>query len=461
MTEATNGRGMVRNGAIPPYPTSSPWVLGLFGLFVISVYLQAGYRFPVLGAMRSEFLLGAVLGVCAVMAKQGQPSTSAGPLRPLVGVLLALLLLMVPMSHVPQLSWDVLVDRVFKFALIALFITAFVRSPSGLRWFLGVFLFACLKMCEEGLIGTIDGSLIWENQGIPRLHGATPNYEHPNSFAGMALGTLPFVVYLYPVVPRWARWVLAVQAALALNVVLRTGSRTGYVALVAFIFVAIWRSERRIRTFLIVSVVCAAAIPFIPQEYKERATSVVTMQEKEGKSSEARKEILADAWQILKEHPLGVGVGAFPAVRFERFGRSQDTHNLYFEVATNIGVHGLIVFLAFVGLVLRKLDQSRRDFARQRLALQALVRARAPRSGGGEIEKHLRDICLLEAACAATFMFIITRLALGLFGMDFYEVYWWFALGLCLAILNMRVTADARTQRWLELLDVSKMRQTS
>lgn len=431
--------------ALESYSTAGKPSFWLFLFFIVQMYLQLSYRIPSLGAIRFEFILGALLTVFAIHESSRTEWTPAPKLRTFVALLFLCMLIQVPLSVAPAYSWGIFVDRAYKFALMGFFIAAFVRSPNALRWFLAAFLFACIRMSFEGLIGSITGSMIWENQGVPRLHGATPIYMHPNSFAGMALGTLPFITYLAPISSTAIRLILLVQGALALNVVLRTGSRTGYVAFALLLVVAILRAKKKFRNIAISAVLIGLAIPFIPEEYVGRATSIFTQKDKEGESTELRREILRDAWAIFKEHPLGVGVGAFPVVRMHEFGRAQDTHNLYLEVGTNLGVQGLAVFVALLGAVLGTLNRLRREFASQAAQLGVVLKPGGANSRDGPVRQHERDLRFLEGTCSAVFMFTVVRLALGLFGHDLYEVYWWFSLGLTFALLNILTVATRRT----------------
>ena len=59
--------------------------------------------------------------------------------------------------------------------------------------------------------------------------------------------------------------------------------------------------------------------------------------------------------------------------------------------------------------------------------------------------KHLTDLEFMEAICNSLIVFIITRLGLGIVGHDLYEVYWWFASGLAIALLNINAIAAKRT----------------
>ncbi len=53
------------------------------------------------------------------------------------------------------------------------------------------------------------------------------------------------------------------------------------------------------------------------------------------------------------------------------------------------------------------------------------------------IKKLLSDLLLLQAICRALAGFIFVRLVLGIFGMDLYEIYWWFAGGLAISLLKI------------------------
>lgn len=439
----------------PEYHRVSAPVFVFFLGYIVYWYLQGGVRFPALGAIRFEFLMGAALFALAIPAYFTNPNRERSGVGVWVALLFALIVMMVWFSYAPEISYLVFIDRVVKFALLGFFIAAFVTTPSRLGWFIGAFLFACLKMGQEGFLGTITGSLIWENQGIPRLHGSTPNYTHPNSFSGMALGCLPFVLYFYRIVPWYLRLVLLIQLVFMLNIILFTGSRTGYVALIIGIGFLAWKAENRKRAFLVLLIAGFAAVPFIPQDYIGRARSVFTQEEVEGRSIEARKEILEDAVRIFVDNPLGVGVHAFPMVRQDRFGRSQDTHNLYLEVATNLGIQGLIVFSGFVLALLRILSRLAVSIDRQiKLVEQVLSRPPPASENINCLRGHLRDLQVMRATCRAVYVFLIIRLGLGLFGMDLYEIYWWFALGTTVAIWNVNVVARRRTDMLRDSADL-------
>jgi len=432
------------------YQGGSLYVFICFLVFIVFKYLQGGYRFPVLGSIRFEFLLGSLLVLLSIPAYFNNPN------RPVSGVGLGfwivsfflIITIMSFFSYTPEISYDIFIDRVFKFALVGFFIVAFVTTPARLAFFLGAVLLAYMKMGQEGLLGVITGSLVWQNQGIPRLHGSTPIYRHPNSFSGMALGCLPFLFYFYGVVHRYLKLILLIQFVFVFNIILFTGSRTGYVAMIIGIILIILKSNNRGILFLIILLIGFVSIKFVPEPYIKRVETIFTQKDIEGGSIDSRKQILGDAWQIFIDNPLGIGVGAFPAVRENLYGRSQDTHNLYLEVATNLGVQGLIIFLGLIFSVFRLIFnlQASLIFQIRKITRFLMVYSENPLViCSGKLREHLQDLRIMYATCLSIFIFIVIRLVLGFFGMDLYEIYWWFTLGVVVALWNMNSVAQYKT----------------
>jgi len=427
---------------LPRYWEAPLFVTAIFLTFVVARYMQWGARRDILKTIRIEFVLGLALAVICVFLISANPVRVAR-LRParnvLVGVamLFVAMIVQLPFAADKDLASSIFIDRVIKFAMLTFFMVTLIRSPRSMRYFLAAFLFACFYVTQEAARGAISGSLVWQNQGVMRLHGAVPIYAHPNSVGGVAMGIVPFVVFLFPVIRSWTyRLLLLPPLATAGVCMLYSGSRTAYVAF--FGFLAFWwlKSANKLRWLLVAVALSAAALPVIPEQYVERFKSIGG-QEAEGHSKEMRIEILEDAWHIFMKYPLGVGVASFPAVRIKEFGRKQDTHNLYLEVATNLGVQGLAVFGFLIYAMLAALHHAERRFLRLSGALRKSVRslAQPPPALRRRIDAVDGDLRFMRGVAVATSGFLYIRLVLGLFGMDLYEVYWWFVAGIAFSSL--------------------------
>ena len=432
-------------------------LLALFCVYVLAWFWQVGVRREWLGAIRFEFYLGALLALIAVVVLTIQPRSRISGQWPtgLIGsavILFMLIAIQVPLSIVPLHSGTVFIERVFKFAFMGIFVIAFVKSTSDLKWLVATLFVAWGYLTFESFRAGLSGSMIWESQGIPRLRGDTPMFRHPNSLAGMASGVLPFAFFVFPLLKRnWIKVLLLASVVTALGCVMYSGSRTAYVgvaALVMYLAFAVKRSM--LKAIVIAIIVTVAAVAVLPDAYKARVGTLVTGQDIEGGSLDARMNIQRQALAVFKAHPFGVGVGAFPEMRERMFGRRPDTHNLYLEVATNLGIQGLLAFLIFVFLLVRTLWNVvlSSEQAIQRVGAELVERRSADRDCGFLVEA-INDYRWLRGVALAVTGYVFVRLILGLFGMDLYELYWWLSLGFAVALWRLRILLDSATGMFL------------
>ena len=255
------------------YPPFSPAIAILFFGYVLAFFLQIGFRIDFFGAIRLEFLLAAALLFVTMFLRVpiNYPKES---LTGFVVFFLFCVTIQVPFSADFDLSSSIYIDRVLKFLVMAVFIAKFVNSPAMIYVFLAAFLLSCFKMGQEGFVGKLSGDLVWQNQGVMRLHGSTPMYRHPNSFAGMALGTLPFIYYLLPLAStKYIKLFFIVMLVFAINIIIFTGSRTAYMASLGMGFIVFRKSSHK-KTFFVASVICLVVAFFtVPDQYIERFQS--------------------------------------------------------------------------------------------------------------------------------------------------------------------------------------------
>jgi hypothetical protein len=210
-----------------------------------------------------------------------------------------------------------------------------------------------------------------------------------------------------------------------------------------------WQSQNKKKWVMWTVLIAVVAMPFVPDQYIGRFKSIGG-QEAEGQSKQKRIEILEDAWQVLKTHPLGVGVASFPAVRREMFGRKQDTHNLYLEVATNLGVQGFIVFIFLIGSMVVNVFRMKTCIRRIRSRTSEIYKSCNNSISKNSLKRLDSELQLIDATVTAIGGFMFVRLVLGLFGMDLYEVYWWFVAGLIISMNMMIINLSVVNKRKME-----------
>lgn len=427
-------------------------VLVLFCIYILAWFWQLGIRREWLGAIRFEFLLGALLAILAMLLLASQGRSRIADEWPYglliaVGILFSLITIQVPLSIVPEYSSGVFLERVVKFAFISIFIIAFIRCPENLRWLVVTLLIAWGYLTFESFRSALKGTMIWESQGVPRLRGDTPMFRHPNSLAGMAIGVLPFAFFVLPLIKKnWLRVALLFSVVTALGCVMYSGSRTAYLGVAALCFYLVFAVNRSIFKAIGISVIILT-ISFIamPEIYQARLLTIVTGEEIEGASMDARKTIQEHAIAVFKANPLGVGVQAFPEARERMFGKRPDTHNLYLEVATNLGIQGLISFVFFIILLLKTLWGTVLRVERSIVYLQTLQKdAERDPVFLQKILHVINDYLWIRAISLAVTGYILLRLVLGLFGHDLYEVYWWLSFGFAVVLFRIAKRLDAK-----------------
>lgn len=399
--------------------------------YLVVFYSQIGLRFPPLGSLRIELILGVVILVWigVIRMQEGARVDRNGSLTVAIIFLFVAMALSIPGSAWKGRSVDTMFT-VFKMFSLYIMIIATIDTETKLRQFMWVYILMVALVVGEPFVGTFTGSAIWDyHRGYPKLKGMTGLWEHPNSLGGFAAGNLAFLYYMYFAEKKTlGRVFLIGLGAVSLGTIVYTGSRTAYVGVIGLGIIVWLRSSRKGLTLAAIPFLLALVWILAPEAYKNQflsigtAGSVVQGEESDDGSMNDRWEIITDAVAIFLDHPiLGVGVDAFMAARGERFDRWQDTHNLYLQVLTNIGIIGAVAFLVLLYRIFDSLNK-----AKQALNLN--------RTG---------STLWLESLANGVGAFLGARLIVGMFGMDLYENYWWLAAGLAGVLLRLTDKDDS------------------
>ncbi len=95
------------------------------------------------------------------------------------------------------------------------------------------------------------------------------------------------------------------------------------------------------------------SIPFLPESFRGRLFSIADLGES---SIRYRLQTWQGTWQMLVSHPAGIGVGErawrviYPHFAVSGTKRVMHAHNIFLQVATELGVVGLVIFLLLLGI---------------------------------------------------------------------------------------------------------------
>ena len=263
----------------------------------------------------------------------------------------------------------------FVAGLLVAIVVSTLRTGRDVRFVLIAYVFGAVLSVSVGLISTglspVDSAIETATYTEGRLKGGSsdPNY--------LAAGLVPAIILASGlfVTTRSAlsKWALAVSIALLSIGLAATQSRGGFVALLIAVVAAVVVLRRHRMQILAGIAVLAGVVAFslatTPGAW-ERVTSL------DG-GGNGRSDLWTVAWRVGQEHPFtGVGISDFAseAHRYVRrpgqiteaaliVDRPHVTHNTYLQVLTEMGIIGLLLFLAVLAFFLAMTFKASRDLA--------------------------------------------------------------------------------------------------
>jgi probable O-glycosylation ligase (exosortase A-associated) len=186
-------------------------------------------------------------------------------------------------------------------------------------------------------------------------------FASANDFAQIVDMFLPFPMLLFSHVRKaFHKLIFAGMVALGLMALVMTGSRGGFLGLLAVFFVLTWRSSRKVVLVFMAIIIIGAGLIFAPPTYLERIQSITEYEEDQSASD--RIEAWKAGLRMFQSSPLtGVGAGCFNASS-EQYGFEHDlvAHNTFVSVLAEMGAVGIVTFLLLFYFAFRGCDRVRR-----------------------------------------------------------------------------------------------------
>jgi probable O-glycosylation ligase (exosortase A-associated) len=123
-------------------------------------------------------------------------------------------------------------------------------------------------------------------------------------------------------------------------------SRGALLAIASMTLLLWWRGKNRLKNGLVLGVIAASFVAFMPSHWSERMATIDNY--KQDESAQGRLDAWRNAWGVALDYPLGAG---FQPNRQEFFNRYADgsqaraAHSIYFQILGNHGFVGLSLYL--------------------------------------------------------------------------------------------------------------------
>ena len=311
-----------------------------------------------------------------------------------------------------------------KLIVISYLITMLIRSEKDLKITLIVI---SLSLGLEGA-----------KQGWARLI-TSPGSVNENGHAflgdnnGVAIGMLMLVPILFALYQTTERKLIKYGFLfLAIGVIYRalsTYSRGGFLAFAAM-FVVFWlRSKKKVRSLIIVVLLCVMILPTFPQSFWDRMNTITVGEDEERETSAAsRLYYWGRALEMAKRSPVfGIGHESYSRaynsfdITGGRYGPSRAVHSSWFGILAEWGFPGLTLFLFIYSYSLYSCFQVRKK-CKNRPELKSFL-----------IYSNSVETSLLAGAVGISFLTF-----------QYLEMLWhFFALTVvCNQILSIQVTTD-------------------
>lgn len=187
----------------------------------------------------------------------------------------------------------------------------------------------------------------------------TSLFSNPNILAVYLLLYFPFSLWamFLPENKGRMRVFYAITSVVGFLCILLTWSRGAWLGLVLQIVLFLLFYSQKTRFLLRFSPLLLLAVPFLPSNFKSRLLSIGDLGES---SIRYRLHTWQGTWRMLLSHPVGIGIGerAWRAI-YPHFALSgtktvMHAHNVFLQIATELGFVGAVVFLLLVCICLGK-----------------------------------------------------------------------------------------------------------
>ena len=406
------------------YPVAF-WSLVLF-TFVVFVAPQNS-----ISALRPLYLgkTSAILAILAYVGQRISRNASILPIGPefrLLGFFVFLAVLSIPFSFWPGGSFKILSDSFIKSVAVCVITAQVVTSRERLKQMLWAVVLFGFTITLLALFGYRSGAALVE--GYRMSGGPSGISGNPNDFALTINIIIPFAVAFFMMSQSsFKKALIGTFLGAGVLGILLTYSRAGFVTLAGVVFLALIKGtggSKKLNLIFPILLILVVVVILAPQGYGDRVLSIFDSSKDKAGSSTIRMSSMTNSLALLAENPLlGVGMGMNILAMNEKGMFWMHVHNIYLQIATELGIPALIVFLVLVRRLMVELR---------------LIQTRFK----GSVEHS--ELYLLAVACE------ISLLAFCL-GAMFYPVayyfYFYYVAGFALALKGIAARVSHQTEQ--------------
>jgi O-antigen ligase len=337
-------------------PTRRDWAfMGLLA-FTALLFFRPQDQFLALQPLHLAEM-AAIIGLIAMMTARlarGIPISRTPPELLGVVALGGVILVTAPFSIWPGGAIGTFTELYLKVILIFALMVNTLLWPKRIEQFTWLIVLATGYIASRAVFDYARGINLVENG---RVRGAVGGmFENPNDLALNMVAIVPFAMsFVFRRVSLVRRAIAAGCALLIVMTIVASQSRSGSLGLATAIIVMVVLTMKRNPGLVAAgALVAILAVPMLPGSYWHRLASITDDNKDETASRQARLTLMRESYLTFLEYPVtGVGAGQFK--NYKPQGRVEawlETHNALLQVASELGIVGVVVFafLLFRGM---------------------------------------------------------------------------------------------------------------
>ncbi|MDQ1589950.1 MAG: hypothetical protein QOG71_577 [Pyrinomonadaceae bacterium] len=328
--------------------------VGLF-LFTTVLYFRPYELHPALAGLTSLAYWLAVLTLAVFLPSQLilEGNLTARPREVNLVLLLCLCaLISIPLAIDPGEAWTAFNYPFIRAVAMFIVIVNVVRTPLRLKGLMFLALAIGLVLSAGAINDFRLGRVaVAEGERVAGVVGGM--FGNPNDLAMHLVVMIPLAIgLLLSTRNPLAKPLYAAAACLMVGGIIASFSRGAFLGLLGACAVLGWKLGRRNRLliFVLIAVFVVALVALAPGAYTDRLSTIGSVNR--DASSSSRRDLLVRSIIVAIHNPVfGVGIGNFHIVSI----RELVSHNSYTQVAAEMGLAAMVIYIAFIVVPIRRL----------------------------------------------------------------------------------------------------------
>jgi putative inorganic carbon (hco3(-)) transporter len=330
-------------------------------VFTILLYARPSELYPSAFTASITLVVGIITLAFFIPTQLALEGNLSAPMREvnLLMLFCATAVLSIPLAMNPLTAWQEFSGTFIRCVVIFVVIINATRTETRLRTLLLIALGAAIWLS----LGTINDFRL----GLSTVEGYRARgrgggiFGNPNDMALYLVSMVPIALALAMTSRRvFSKWIFRAVALVTLAAIGLSYSRGGFLGVVVALgFFALKVAPNRKIEIILGGCLLLVVLLVVFPSYAIRIASIVAPSLDPVGSSDSRKGELMRSLFIAIRHPfLGIGMNNYPTEMSEL---NTATHNSYTQVACEMGVAALVIYVSFMLVPLKKLGQIARE----------------------------------------------------------------------------------------------------